>query len=328
MNLSNYGILIEILDELRQEYNLLQKQIDDNLLKIQETDCYLQSFLANENSDFKIFSPRNSEDIHREEIEKTNSDKEKLQGQLDQYYHKQNLLRSKISNLESIVKSEEEYYISSSLRKKNLAMLNIQEQDRQRIARDLHDTSLQNLAHLVHKIELSSLFIDQDPVRAKLELSAVNQNLRKIIDEIRNTIFDLRPMTFDDLGMKSAFENLIQVINKDKKYVIDFETENPLCDDKLILVAIYRIVKECFINIDKHADADRIIFHAKNKGETYIIDIEDNGKGFSERDVEEKLNHHFGMTVMKERVSLLGGRISIHSDKKSGTKIYIEIPLT
>ena len=70
----------------------------------------------------------------------------------------------------------------------NLMALSIQEEDRQRIARELHDTSLQNLAHLIHKIELSSLYIDQDPVRAKLELSAVNKNLREIIEEIRCTI--------------------------------------------------------------------------------------------------------------------------------------------
>lgn len=328
MNLSNYGILIEILDELRQEYNLLQLLIEENLVKIQEADAYLQSFLASDDSELKMFSPRTIEDTHKEEINKTKFSKKILQDQLNQYTQKQNLLHSRITNLESIIKSEEEYYISSALRKKNLAMLSIQEQDRQRIARDLHDTSLQNLTHLIHKIELSSLYIDQDSVRAKLELSAVNQRLRKIIDEIRNTIFDLRPMTFDDLGLKSAIENLVEVINENKKYKIDMEIENPFCEDDVILVAIYRIVQECLTNIDKHAQASKIIFHAKNKDDYFFIDIEDDGIGFSEKDIEGKLNHHFGMTVMNERVSLLGGKISIHSDKGNGTRINIEVPMT
>lgn len=218
-------------------------------------------------------------------------------------------------------------YNDESTIKKNLSILSIQEQDRQRIARDLHDTSLQNLAHLVHKIELSSKYIDQDPIRAKLELSVVNQNLRTIIDEIRNTIFNLRPMTFDDLGLKSAFQNLLEMINEEKKYVLDIDIENANSDDDLILAAVYRIVQECLINIDKHAEADKIIFHAKNENNFYIIDIQDNGIGFSEKDVEEKKNSHFGMTVMRERVTLLGGKISIDSDKGKGTHIHIEIPL-
>lgn len=328
MNLTNYEMLAELLQEFQQENNALQRQIDEKLIKIQEADCYIQSILNKDDVDFKIFSPRNSEDIYKEEISKTNSNKEEYQKELDQCYDKQNLLLSKIEKLENILKNEEQYYIDSSMKKKNLTILNIQEQDRQRIARDLHDTSLQNLANLVHRIELSSMFIDQDPVRAKLELTVVNQNLRKIIDEIRNTIFNLRPMTFDDLGLKSAFQNLTDNINIDKKYIMELEIEDVSCEDDLVLTAIYRIVQECLNNIDKHAEADKITFYAKNKDNFYIIDIKDNGKGFSESDIEKKQNRHFGMTVMNERVDLLGGKISISSDKGKGTHIHIEIPLT
>lgn len=214
------------------------------------------------------------------------------------------------------------------IRKQNLAILSIQEQDRQRIARDLHDTSLQNLAHLVHKIELSSLYIDKDPIRAKLELAAVNKNLKEIIDEIRNTIFDLRPMSFDDLGLKAAFENLIDNINEDNKYVTDVVIEEPLSDNNMILTAVYRIVQESLNNIEKHAEAGKIIFHTKNKENFYVLDIQDDGTGFSETEIEEKKERHFGMTVMKERVSLLGGRIDINSEEGKGTQVHIEIPLT
>lgn len=91
----------------------------------------------------------------------------------------------------------------------NLTIFKVQEEERQRIARDLHDTSLQNLTHLIHKIELSSLYIDKDPIQAKLELSIVEKSLRKTIEEIRNIIYDLRPMSFDDLGLKNAAFTII-----------------------------------------------------------------------------------------------------------------------
>ena len=88
-------------------------------------------------------------------------------------------------------------------------LLNRQEMDRKRIANELHDTSVQDLTHIIHQIELAGLYIDVDPTKAKLELAGINEEIRKIIKDIRNTIFDLRPMSFDDLGLKEALEQYI-----------------------------------------------------------------------------------------------------------------------
>ena len=79
---------------------------------------------------------------------------------------------------------------------KRLQILDIQEKERHRIARDLHDTTLQNLSHLVHNIELSSLYIDKDPIRARLELEVVNKKLKSVIQEMRNIIFDFTSYDF------------------------------------------------------------------------------------------------------------------------------------
>ena len=76
----------------------------------------------------------------------------------------------------------------------NMDALDYQEMDRKRIANELHDTSLQDLTHIIHQIELSSLYIDIDPIKAKLELEDVNNQIRRVIQDIRNTIFNLRPM--------------------------------------------------------------------------------------------------------------------------------------
>ena len=71
------------------------------------------------------------------------------------------------------------------------------ETERKRIVSELHDTSLQNITHFVHMIELASLYIDKDPVRAKMELNSVSKGLHNVIEDIRSTIFNLRPMTLD-----------------------------------------------------------------------------------------------------------------------------------
>ena len=98
-----------------------------------------------------------------------------------------------------------------------------QELDRKRIASELHDTSLQDLTHIIHQLEFAGLFIDMDPTKAKLELEDISNQLRKIIQDIRNTIFDLRPMSFDDLGIDEAINEYIQFLQK--KYSIIINTQ-------------------------------------------------------------------------------------------------------
>ena len=322
MNSSNYEILASMLTEFQQEYDNLQKQIDEYILKIKETDNYIQSFFDEENKDFEKLSPRKTEDIHKDEITKAGSEKNVLQQKLNQCYHEQNSLHANIEKLEKIIQDEKEFYCE------NLSILDIQEEDRQRIARELHDTSLQNLAHLVHKIELSSMFIDQDPVRAKLELAVIEKNLRAVIEEIRNTIFDLRPMSFDDLGLKSAFEQLVEKMKETNSFVIDMDIEDVSCENNIILATIFRVAQECLRNIMKHSEAEKITFSCKNNDHICVIDIKDDGKGFSNEEIECKKDKHFGIAVMKERISLLGGKLTINSKKEEGTHIHMEIPLS
>lgn len=316
MNLDDYSIINDIVKKLRDELTELEDEIQYNLRCMKEADVYVRSFIDSEPNDFKIFSPRNAENLHKDEIEKTYREKDGYE-ERNQYLNlKKADLSKQISQLESILRN----------RFHDLTVLNIQEEDRQRIARDLHDTSLQNLAHLVHRIELSGLYIDQDPVKAKLELSLVNKILRETIDEIRNTIFDLRSMTFDDFGLKTAFERLISSINENMKYSVEKDIDNVSCENNLVLVSIYRIVQECLNNIDKHAEAEKIFFFCKECKGNCIIDIRDDGKGFDVNSNRE--GKHFGLSLMKERVRLLGGKIEISSEAGKGTEIHIEIPLS
>lgn len=210
---------------------------------------------------------------------------------------------------------------------KQFSVIDVQEKERQRIARDLHDSSLQNLTHLIHKVELSSLYIDQDPVKAKLELATIESGLRKAIDDIRNRIYDLRPMTFDDLGLREALSNIFSLLNQDGKFEIQMdidELEGEFAEEEknFFLIMIYHIIKECVINSIKHSGGNRIEVSLKQNAEAYLIRIKDNGTGF---DIDEaaKKDRHFGLHVVEERVFLLGGEMRI--DAQNGTSIEIEI---
>ena len=206
-------------------------------------------------------------------------------------------------------------------------MIEMLETERKRIVSELHDTSLQDIAHFVHMIELASLYIDKDPARAKMELNSVSKGLHNVIEDIRSTIFNLRPMTFDDLGLKASFERLLDFLNADRDYTMDVEIDDVSCEtDDYFCITLYRVVQECLLNIKKHSQATRVLFHCKKTEQKYEILIQDNGKGFTMEKAEDKANKHFGLALIHEGVGLLDGTIHISSVVGKGTTIEIEIP--
>lgn len=322
MDLLNFDVIQSLYDELKEEQarrcSLLREKKD----KIREIDIYLDGLLDKEESDLQVFLPRKVEDVFHSEIEQSNTEKEKLLAECSELEKQLHSHEKKLEQLEKFLSE------SFMLHVKQFSILDAQEKERQRIARDLHDTSLQNLTYLVHKVELGSLYIDQDPVKAKLELATVEKGIRQVIEEIRNTIFDLRPMSVDDLGLKETIDKLLAVLNQDKQFYIktDIDTIMDMSSDptsQLMFMSIYRIIQECVQNAIKHSDGKEIYVQLKDCGSCYRIVVRDDGRGF-DVDSAMKKERHFGLSVIKERVMFLEGKMDI--DVNNGTSIEIEIP--
>lgn len=322
MDVASYEMIQAMCDDLKKEQKNKRTVLDEKKNKIAEIDAYLNSLLSKEESDLRVFLPRKVEDIYHDVIEQNKQLREKLIDECDSIERQLHLEEGKIERLQKILSD------SSMIHVKQLSIFDAQERERQRIARDLHDTSLQNLTHLVHKVELSSLYIDEDPVRAKLELATVEKGIRKIIEEIRNSIFDLRPMSVDDLGMKETIEKLLSVLNQDKHFhiltdideIVTPKSDSPM---NMIYITIYRIIQECVQNSLKHSNGNEIKVRLKNHDKTYLISVEDNGSGF-DLNAALKMEKHFGLSVIYERVLFLGGKIDINT--QNGTVVQIEIP--
>lgn len=198
----------------------------------------------------------------------------------------------------------------------------IQENERKRIAGDLHDTVLQNLTHVMHQVELSQMYMNEDPIKAKLELFNVQKNLKMTIEEIRNLVFNLRPMSFDDLGFKETFDIFYDLIVKYSDIDVKFDVDDIRGDGDDFLLFLYRIAREALVNALRYSGGDKIFFQCKDKGSYVSMLIEDNGCGIIKNDSIEK--NHYGLAVIKDRVKVLGGTLQI--DTKCGTKISVEIP--
>lgn len=201
----------------------------------------------------------------------------------------------------------------------NKEYLLFQENDRRRIAEELHDKTVQDMVCVSQKLELAMLYMDKDIIQSKLEITSARKQIRNIIDEMRDIIYDLRPMSFDDIGWKAACDRLQDKLSTEKPEInFCFEIDNIDTSDGITAISIYRIISEACQNIIKHSKADFVLVSVKNENDFIEIIIKDNGVGF-DGDMEY---NHFGLQFMKERVLMLSGKIDISSDS-DGTCIHI-----
>lgn len=211
-----------------------------------------------------------------------------------------------------------------------LRILEKQENERQRIARELHDSTVQVLTNLVHKTELCMRIMDVDPIRTKLELEIINNNIRYTINDMRNIIHNLRPMSLDDFGWDTTLERIISQIRNN---VDDIELHLKITGDKcnvspVIALTLVRIIQEACNNSIKHAKAKNIYVDFSYMKNKLCLVIQDDGVGFKpDKFMINNDNTGFGISIMKERAMLLSGELKIKSEKNKGTSLSIVVPI-
>ena len=215
----------------------------------------------------------------------------------------------------------------------HIKMLEAQELERQRIARDLHDSTVQNLTNCVHKLEYISKIIDTDPERSKMELIMLEKNTRTVINEMREIIYNLRPMSFEDIGIDVTIERELIRLENIGNIKINY-TVNGKADDNIkpvISLTIFRIVQEACNNAIKHSKASSIDVVLNYNSNNIELSISDDGVGFDldlyDNNNPDDINSGFGLSMMKEIVFLLSGKFNIKSSKNKGTIINVVVPL-
>ncbi|HUY55254.1 MAG TPA: sensor histidine kinase [Candidatus Nanopelagicaceae bacterium] len=205
------------------------------------------------------------------------------------------------------------------------------EEERMRIARDMHDGPAQSMSNLVLRAEILERLVDRDPERAKLEIQSFKDSMREVLDETRDLIFDLRPMTLDDLGViptlrrlvneyreREGIEARLSVIGAERR--LPPETEG----------ALFRIVKEALVNVRKHAHAKNLDVLINLQPRRISAVVKDDGDGFDLAAVEARLSRepHFGIISMRERADLEHGQLEVLSQVGRGTEVRLTLPIT
>ncbi|HAT89600.1 MAG TPA: two-component sensor histidine kinase [Roseburia sp.] len=313
----------------------IHKSIQTLELQIKENKAFIKLLKEENDSNYESFSPRDINPKGREQIQHLEEQQKFLQEQLDtkkkEYASciaKLNELNEVIAELEQKINDSDSDISDDIFR---LKLLETQENERQRISRELHDSTVQNLTSLVHKTELCSKLIDMDKVRCKLELNIMSKTLRDIINDTRNMIYNLRPMSFDDIGLEVTIKRALEKLESSETKKINFSVVGESYKiNPVIGITLLRIIQEACSNAICHADCSIIKVVLNYKPGTMILSIEDDGKGFAYEETEcncKADNSGFGLSMMKERVYLLSGKIDIHSKINAGTKIQVEVPI-
>ena len=192
-------------------------------------------------------------------------------------------------------------------------LLTEREEERKALARELHDSALQDLLSVNYRLEELEETEDGDLSTAhRQELRAIRQAIRDVVGELRQVCRNLRPPTIDNHGLASAIPSLVR----------EWEERTH--------TAVFRIIQEALNNISKHAQAQNVhLLLQRTPANHLLISVRDDGQGLeTPRDLATlSAQKHYGLIGISERAALLGGNMHITSSPRQGLKLEVEIPL-
>jgi two-component system sensor histidine kinase DegS len=325
--------VIEEVDNLERQDKAMRKrlaEVSSNFSKFTEKDIK-EAYEKASDVRVKFFTKKNEEKALRERrdnleiaLKKTMENVEGAEKVVNQISIAMGYLEGDIlSALEGADKNSEMFL--------GIKILEAQENERKRIARDIHDGPAQHMANIVMKVDITKMLIKRDIEEGLKELEELKESVKIALKEVRGIIFDLRPMSLDDLGLNQTIQQTISTISQESDIDINLKLK-PIQEEiePIIQVAVYRIIQEIFNNIKKHSKAK----HAEIKldfGTKYLIlIITDDGVGFN---VEETLKRvrtkgtSYGLIGIFDRVNQLQGEIDIKSSVGVGTTYTVKLPI-
>lgn len=201
------------------------------------------------------------------------------------------------------------------------------EDERMRIARDLHDDTAQRLASLLVRLRVARGAADDE--KRERFLDELHGEIMETADAVRRIARGLRPPSLEEVGLESAIRGLARSIREAHGLEVEVESlpaagEGRLRSDAELV--LYRIVQEALSNVVRHAGATRARVRLEWSGERVLVVVEDDGRGFDAQGLGDSRGRGLGLLGMTERARYLGGRFGIESSDGRGTRLTVEVP--
>jgi len=208
-------------------------------------------------------------------------------------------------------------------------IINAQEEERKRVARELHDEAGQALTALSLRIEQIKLLNTQSKNLVCAEdFDRLKGLTTQILSEIRRLAFNLRPALLEDLGLNHSLSTLFREQLRKRGIKVAFRSNQPeLRVTSEIELALFRITQEAVANIVKYANASEVTARLDSSQNRLELEISDNGDGFDTHLLNDRKNFHLGIAGMMERAFILSGEFNLHSVPGEGTTVSLSIPL-
>lgn len=351
--------VFDIAENTRLEYMRLKKELEDTRREVEALVAEVDALSREEKQARRQLAEvsKNFKKYNENDIKRAYEDAQDKQIRLARLRGRENLLRYKrdsmeqsLRRLETMLSKAENLvsqlsvitnYMTGNLRNLSkkigemqqvqqlgISIIKAQEEERRRVARDIHDGPAQLLANIVMRAEFCLKMMEVDRTRVREELCALQDMVRQSLQDVRKIIFDLRPMVLDDLGLVPAI----------KRYVEDFQSQYGLPVELVIIgsprrfsmaveVALFRVVQESLSNIRKHAKARQVMIKIEILNNKINSVIKDDGVGFHLDGVMNSTRREgFGLLGMRERIQILKGEINIQSTPGQGTVISVSVP--
>lgn len=207
-------------------------------------------------------------------------------------------------------------------------VISAQEEERKRIARELHDQVGQSLTYLMITLQRLKETIRETETQDKVE--ELRQLTGNILQTLRELAFELRPSLLDNLGLKEAVERFCHDYARKYQMKVDIQAYGEWKTiSSEIATTLYRVIQEALTNVVRHARASQVSLVLERRDHEVMAIIEDDGCGFNPEEVlsEAQGGKYLGLFGMQERVALVGGTFTIESSPGQGTTIYIKVPI-
>jgi len=353
--------LFEIATTSKDVHKKVQDEYEEVTLEVNKTIQFVDTLeeeykkarlhLMDVSRDFKKYTQKDNEVAYRHASE--------LQAQLTAEREKERNLRARreelsrsIARVGEVFKKAEELvskvdlaltFLSGNLNELSHKMEGIQqrqmmaaqiimaqEEERRRVAREIHDGPAQSMANVVLRAEICEKLFHANRKEVVDELANLKIFVKDCLKEVRRIIFNLRPMTLDDLGLVPTLRRYLEEMKEREGFVakLDFSGEERRLNITYE-VALFRLIQEALNNAKKHSQAKQILVKVQFNINEIKVMISDDGTGFDLPKVmaEKTGKVSFGLLSMKERIELINGKLQIETAPGSGTKIIVNLPM-
>lgn len=214
-----------------------------------------------------------------------------------------------------------------------IGLIRTQEEERQRLARAMHDGPAQSLTNFILQAEICQRLFDRNPDRASEELNNLKTNASKTFQKVRDFIFDLRPMMLDDLGVAPTIRRYVESFDEKNDIKVNLDV---LGDERRLEnyreVMIFRGLQDAMGMARDYASPTELDITLDMSPSVVRVSIEDNGRGFNSEGMFDDTEQTYTdarvdqLRMLRNRWSMIGGTVEVNSDENEGTRIRMELP--